>query len=190
MKIYNADPVTKEFTGESVAEPDQLNPGQWLIPAYSSTNAPGQAEAGFAYCLEGDAWAKVQDHRGAVYSTATGEQTYFGELGPLPDGLTSLVPENEFCVWGGSKWAHSDDLENKYYSEIVGVKRLAALNASDWYISRHRDEVDMASGTSLSAEQYSALLAYRKALRDITASAGYPKDMEWPHPPEGIDIEV
>lgn len=62
--------------------------------------------------------------------------------------------------------------------ELAAAKRRdrnAALIATDCIVQRHRDELDMGGKTTLTADQFSTLLAYRKALRDLPAQAVFPK---------------
>jgi len=62
--------------------------------------------------------------------------------------------------------------------ELAVVKRLerdAALAATDGAVQCHRDEVDMGGKTTLTVDQFGALLAYRKALRDLPTQKGFPK---------------
>lgn len=190
MKIYNADPVTHEYIGESVADPDPLEAGQWLIPAYATTAAPGEREVGKVNRLNGAAWELVEDHRGAVYSTDTGLRSDWNSLGALPEGLTHIAPPDEFSTWIDGKWAPNDDLKNKHYADAAVIKRSALLGGSDWYVLRHKDELELGDTQSLTDKQYSALLKYRKALRDITSAKGYPCSFAWPKIPDGIEIEV
>ncbi|MCK8667928.1 phage tail assembly chaperone [Pseudomonas azerbaijanoccidens] len=43
-----------------------------------------------------------------------------------------------------------------------------------WVRDRHRDEVELAIATTITAEQYAELLAYIRALRDWPAGAEFP----------------
>jgi len=54
------------------------------------------------------------------------------------------------------------------------VQRNAALAESDWLVSRHQDESLFAASTTLTKAQAASLGAYRKALRDLPASEGFP----------------
>jgi len=57
------------------------------------------------------------------------------------------------------------------------------LASTDWLSIRHRDQLAAEQPTSLTADQYSELLAYRQALRDWPLSGdyceAYPVKPEW-----------
>ncbi|KVO28058.1 phage tail assembly chaperone [Burkholderia ubonensis] len=53
-------------------------------------------------------------------------------------------------------------------------QRTLAMNATDWLVSRHQDEKLIGNGTTLSAAQFSTLIKYRQALRDISDADGWP----------------
>ena len=57
------------------------------------------------------------------------------------------------------------------------------LTSTEWIVSRHRDEIDAGHGTTLGADDYAALLAYRQALRDVPLQEGFPQTIDWPTPP-------
>lgn len=50
------------------------------------------------------------------------------------------------------------------------------LVSTNWLVERHRDEQEAGKATTLTTEQYAALLAYRQALRDLPAQTGAPWD--------------
>jgi hypothetical protein len=54
------------------------------------------------------------------------------------------------------------------------VWRDLQLSLSDGVVSRHRDEVESGLSTTLTAEQYTALQAYRRQLRDWPQGAEFP----------------
>lgn len=107
MDIYVAHPVTREYIGASSADPDPQEDGAWLIPAHAYPDAPPAVPAGQAAqrSADGSAWELVADHRGTVYSTATGEPQQHGELGELPADLTSEPRPSANHLWTGSAWA-------------------------------------------------------------------------------------
>lgn len=60
--------------------------------------------------------------------------------------------------------------------------RDAKLSATTWLVERHRDEKETGT-TTLTAQEYADLLAYRQALRDVPQQAGFPADVVWPQRP-------
>ncbi|WP_310631569.1 phage tail assembly chaperone [Paraburkholderia sp.] len=59
-------------------------------------------------------------------------------------------------------------------AELKRAQRNAAITATDWIVARHQDELALGGATTLTAEQYATLLAYRKTLRDLPDSASWP----------------
>lgn len=90
--------------------------------------------------------------------------------------VTSAMPELRDGVWTQT-WnvvdASAEEIEQRTINQANSVRaeRNARLTASDW--TQVADApVDKA-----------AWAAYRQALRDITAQAGFPWDIEWPVAP-------
>lgn len=68
-------------------------------------------------------------------------------------------------------------------------ERDSRLSAVLWMRERHADELELGKETSLTPEQYTALLTYIQALRDLPAQPGAPWDgggelTPWPELPE------
>lgn len=61
------------------------------------------------------------------------------------------------------------------------AQRDGLLSRTEWLVARHRDQVDAGLQTTLSAEQYKGILAFRQALRDLPAQKGFP-DVKLPDP--------
>ncbi|CAI8906959.1 phage tail assembly chaperone [Pseudomonas sp. IT-P395] len=61
--------------------------------------------------------------------------------------------------------------------------RQASLSATEWLVTRHRDEQELGRGTLLKAAQYLELLEYRQALRDWPDSAFFPATDSRPSAP-------
>lgn len=77
--------------------------------------------------------------------------------------ITVSKPEVAACAWRDA--------------EIVRVA---------WLRDRHRDELELGDETTVSAEQYTELLAYIRDLRDWPATADFPVDDSRPSVPEWI----
>ena len=56
------------------------------------------------------------------------------------------------------------------------IERDTRINSVLWMRERHVDELELGKGTSLTPEQYAALLTYIQALRDIPQQEGAPWD--------------
>ncbi|TDG03706.1 phage tail protein [Paraburkholderia guartelaensis] len=70
-------------------------------------------------------------------------------------------------------------------AELQRAARNAAITATDWIVARHQDELALGGATTLTAEQYATLLAYRKTLRDLPDASSWP-DVELPAVPDFV----
>lgn len=64
--------------------------------------------------------------------------------------------------------------------------RQTSLSATEWCVTRHRDEQELGRGTTLKASQYLELLEYRQALRDWPDSGQFPAPISRPSAPQLI----
>ncbi|MFP0198084.1 phage tail assembly chaperone [Pseudomonas sp. PHC1] len=64
--------------------------------------------------------------------------------------------------------------------------RQSALAATEWQVTRHRDEQELGRGTTLKAQQYLELLEYRQALRDWPGAGAYPSPVSRPSAPQWL----
>jgi hypothetical protein len=68
--------------------------------------------------------------------------------------------------------------------------REAALAATEWLVTRHRDEQDLGRGTSLKPTQYLELLEHRQTLRDWPQSMLFPALSARPQAPAWLNIKT
>jgi len=92
---------------------------------------------------EGKCWVLVDgkaglvaDSRGEVYSTATGEPVQHNELGPLPEGLTTVPRPSPDHAWKAGKWqldaalqAHSAKAARKAQHALIDAERDRRIDA-------------------------------------------------------------
>ncbi|WP_085712890.1 MULTISPECIES: phage tail assembly chaperone [unclassified Pseudomonas] len=64
--------------------------------------------------------------------------------------------------------------------------RQSTLAATEWLVTRHRDEQELGRGTTLKAQQYLELLEYRQALRDWPDSGAFPSSVTRPSAPQWL----
>jgi hypothetical protein len=92
MNIYHYHPATGELVGQSIAEPDPLVSGEFLVPAHATVSPPPAAVVGKARCWRNGVWQQVEDNRGVIYSVADGSARDWNELGPVPAGYSAVPP--------------------------------------------------------------------------------------------------
>lgn len=68
--------------------------------------------------------------------------------------------------------------------------RQSSLSATEWRVTRHRDEQALGRGTTLKAAQYLELLEYRQALRDWPDSSQFPSAVSRPSAPQWLAADV
>ena len=68
--------------------------------------------------------------------------------------------------------------------------RDGGLKDSDDIVARHRDQVEVGGGTTLSADQYKELQAYRIALRNWPESSGFPDATKRPSAPVWLADQI
>ena len=147
MDLYHYHPATGEFLGAGLADESPLEPGEWLIPAHATADAPPVTGANEAALYQGGAWAIVPDHRGTVYWLADGsrhEITALGEAPPL--GALSEVPPPPLDVLKTRKAA---ELGAACQAEIVAGFSSAALGAEHTYDSKLEDQINLVGAAAL-----------------------------------------
>lgn len=114
---------------------------------------------------------------------------------------------NYFKKQDGSVWAFDDDQLDLVHDDMVAMtteeielhknpkptseqladearlKRDQLLSDTQWLVQRHRDQIEVAEPTTLTADQYKVLLTYRQALRDVSTQTGFPDNIVWPSCP-------
>ncbi len=72
------------------------------------------------------------------------------------------------------------------------VRRMrdSSIELTDWIVMRHRDELDIGGETTLTAQEFAEVLAYRSALRNFPKTLEYVNletdEIVWPTKPECI----
>ncbi|KWH65044.1 tail fiber assembly protein [Burkholderia anthina] len=101
----------------------------------------------------------------------------------LDDLMRAQATGKRFAVKNGAPVAVDPPPPTR--AQLANMKRAqrdAALKATDWLVSRHQDEQLLGDGTTLTADQFAALLRYRQSLREASDLPGWP-NTELPSPP-------
>ncbi|WP_085600745.1 MULTISPECIES: tail fiber assembly protein [unclassified Pseudomonas] len=91
--------------------------------------------------------------------------------------LMAGQPQGKVIDWDKDGFPVLTDPPPPSAEDLAGVERAwrdQQLTETDGVVTRHRDELEDGAATTLTAEQYSQLQAYRRALR------GWPESGEFP----------
>ena len=141
-----------------------------LLPNNATYTAPTVVE-GMVPRWTGEKWEQVEDHKGKS-GYVNGQPHEVKEYGPLPEGWSDTPPP--------------PTIEELF--DMLRSFRDARISAVLWVRERHADELELDKETTLTPEQYTALLTYIQALRDLPSQPGAPWDgggelTPWPELP-------
>lgn len=97
--------------------------------------------------------------------------------------------EGQVISWGDDGYPVLMDSPPPSSAEVAAIERAwrdSQLAATDATVTRHRDEVEEGSPTTLTPAQYADLQAYRRALRNWPESGEFPLKEHRPPEPEWI----
>lgn len=169
MNIYNYNKETKEIISQTIANPNPLEKGKYLIPANATIKEPLVNEENFVICFNEtkQEWEYIEDNRGkTIYSTTTKEVSMVDYLGTIKEGFTLLVP-TEFDKWENNSWIVDETLiQNKFRTQ----RDTLLITVVDHYQKTLVWE-------SLTTEQQDKVRAYRQALLDSTNTWILPEEL-------------
>lgn len=116
-----------------------------------------EADQRFSFAFQDNGGSKIslKRHAELLAAEATGKS-----IAPDSNGVPTLTdpqpPSAEFLMDRERAW------------------RTAELSRYEWVVARHRDEVELEGTTTITADQYAELQAYRRALRNWPAADSFP----------------
>ena len=127
MVIYHYHPSTGEHIGQGNADPDPLQPGKFLLPAFATADVPPATGQHEVAVFGGVMWHVRPDYRGTYYDTATREPKAITAIGTSPDpAWTDQAPgDNE--VWDSGAGAWVPDLAAVIAGRLIQLE--AALHS-------------------------------------------------------------
>lgn len=185
LVIYHAG-VTGEFIGSGYADPDPMEPGNWLIPARAYREQPPEPGANQSVIRGSTDWELVADYRGLIYSIESGSAIQHDELGDVPYGFTSLPRPSVDYIWLDGRWSLDETAQAKREQDAARAWRDSEIDSVKWLRERHRDESELGVPHVLTDEQFRQLLTYMQALRDWPATVDFPTAEKRPIAPAWI----
>ncbi|MDD1147110.1 phage tail assembly chaperone [Pseudomonas sp. TNT2022 ID357] len=95
--------------------------------------------------------------------------------------VQALIKDGAPCTGYVEPQIPGEDLK-----QVERAWRYGEIERAKWLRERHRDEQDLGVSTTLTAEQFSELLGYLKALRDWPQSPDFPQAEHRPVAPSWI----
>lgn len=199
MDIFNYHPMTGEFLSAGTADENPLDPASPIVPGYATPTALPAAVAGRVYVYrraDGSApqnwpegsWTLVPDYRGIPLFRAADGSTFllgaqYDGLGDLPAFLTDESRPSAAHVWLNDEWVLDVALETQQLAAAATAQRDALLVDADHLVAPLMDGFVLGELTPEDDTRLKALSQYRKALRAVTAQAGFPRAINWPVKP-------
>lgn len=135
-----------------------------------------------------------------IYSSKTTGLFYDSDLGgDLPEDATEITRELHQHLLSGQmegkvinfdteppSLVERPPMSQEQLAEIERSWRSAQLSVTDGAVARHRDESESGMTTTLTAEQYVTLQAYRRQLRDWPQTAQFPLAEHRPIAPDWL----
>lgn len=199
MEIFNYHPATGEFLGVGLADDSPLDPGNPIVPGYATPTAVPESVAGRVAVYRNEnggvpqnwqdgAWTFVPDYRAVpLFRTADGSSfelgAEYGGLGDLPPFLTDEPRPSPAYDWIVDEWVLNHEKETQQLTAAALATRANLLAEADALVAPLMDGFVLGELTEEDEARLKALSQYRKALRAVTAQAGFPRDINWPVKP-------
>lgn len=177
---YSIDQYTREYIGETVADPSPLEPGVWLLPAHAYYEKPPEAGVNEKAVMTESGWSLSPDFRGDWYSKVDGSVVTLRELGPLPENLTGVVCPGPHYKWASDGWVLDTVEESDALAAQASATRDGLLSIAAIRIAPLQDAVDLGKATPAKAALLKKWKEYRIDLDDVPDQDGYPKTITWP----------
>ncbi len=137
-----------EFTTDYIAQENPKSPGNYIAPENHLEAEPDFVPGTWPVAIN-SLWVNVEDHRGTIYDTATGNPSDHADLGLLPSGFTYIPKPSPLHSWGGADWildavkvrsAKTSDLSQACEAQIISGVDCAALGSLHTYPSTRNDQ--------------------------------------------------
>ncbi|WP_270687242.1 tail fiber assembly protein [Aeromonas sp. D3] len=188
VEVATKDRESNEFTGcchEWVSEGTGISAGSYL------DRPSGDAPAGKAWVRTADdsKWELVDDHRGlVVYDKTTTHPQTIGELGPLPESVTTQVPPGQFVIWDEAEqsWVTDQVTEQAHSRQMAESQQTTLLLVANQQIAIIAPAVEGGYAKPEHAQLLAAWQRYRYELTQVPEQTGWPDAPQWPTEPDKV----
>lgn len=183
VTVYEYDPITKEYIGNSIAQCDPKNMNEILLPPNTTDMIPlDKLDDHQTQCFINNRWEVIPDYRGIWYNIKTKERISIENIGELlPENLdqfTEIMPTDSRMVWRDGEWTLPNEiLENDTKDKVKNIVIRYIRLAQD-RIDRYRNQKDILVETTESEETIKEILYYMQYLREYNDILEDPQTFE------------
>lgn len=141
---------------------------------------------GMTWVIGAGAPEQIEDNRGVVYDTQTGDALEWVQLGPLPERLTVQAYPGEHYIWQGSDWVYEEAAARADYLGAAVVERNRLQAEATARIAPLQDAADLGEATEDEQIELLAWKRYRIDLNRVALEDSYPNAIDWPPSPVGV----
>lgn len=184
--VYAYHPQTGEYQGPTAADPSPLQPGVWLLPAYSTELQPPVTAERQAAVFSNGSWSIMPDWRAVKLWSVQTAQPVQAKLGDTPDSLrATLLQPCEFPAWDGKGWSINKTAQAAALAQKTAAELKQRL--ADAYAARRPLEDAESLGIASAAEldKLAAWKRYCVELSRLPDLAMWPRlvETDWPKQP-------
>ncbi|KVN10539.1 phage tail protein [Burkholderia stagnalis] len=191
MLIHQYDAQTSQYVSSRLADPDPMDSGRWLVPAFSTTDAlPDRPPLAWPFYIDG-AWKLLPDYRGRIlYRQDDGEPAEILTAGTTPDqhGLADTPRPSTEHVWRDGAWA----IDPARVAQRARAAAMAEFEARMTHArTRNAGKADAYAASLLSREEvyyFRAWSTYQLDLVRAIQADGFPNAVHWPDEPASFEI--
>lgn len=133
LTVFSYDPNSGVYTGETIAQRDPMNEGEYLMPPNSTREAPPKCESGYTAIYRNKAWRIVPDLRGTKYYNAEGQEFTIKEAGVVvPEGHFLQKPEIKDDLRAYTQRFLNEKAEEKDYDSDMDLLTYRSSSNKTW----------------------------------------------------------
>lgn len=193
MLIHSYDSITGQYLRSGLADPDPRNPGRWLEPAFSTTQAlpdRGRHEWPF-FDAKAGAWILKPDYTSILlYRTSDGEPAEVTLKGISLEeaGLTTEPRPDNVHTWQDGAWKPDPVLVARQLRETAMAEYTQRAVAAQARTMNKSDSYQLGLMTPAEIAEYRAWTKYQMALTRVLNGENFPEERAWPAEPDAATL--
>jgi hypothetical protein len=164
--IYFYHPSSGLLLGEGRADPDPMQPGQWLMPANATPESPLTQAQGQVVVFKQSAWHLLPDQRGTWYDES-GQAVQITDVQADVAGLVRVAPPSADHVLSEGQWQISEaKVQARFQAAKAGL--LSQARAQREIVLNRLMGIAFAAEKLGDSATVNACMTARQSLLDLT----------------------